>query len=164
MKFFLKLFLSLMIFSLISMGLIYAQGSEQLELPKTTVNPGSFYYPFKRLIEKGRERVTFSQEGKISLYKSLLKIRLSELKYVVNKKILSEVQGSSERFAYTAGILAEEVKMQNQTDQKKNLIREFGLYSKFLETLRDKYPANSSFWMLIQHDINSLKILSDSLR
>ncbi len=164
MKFFLKLFLALIIFSLVQAGLIYAQESVQLELPKTTVNPGSFYYPFKRLIEKGRERVIFSQEEKISFYKSLLKIRLSELNYVISKKFLSEIQGSSERFAYTAGILAEEVKVQDKVEEKQYHIRQFGLYSKFLDSLRDQYPANSSFWMLIQHDINTLSILSEQLK
>lgn len=162
MRFFLKLFLSLMIFSLVSTGLIYAQESEQLELPKITVNPGSFYYPFKRLIEKGKERVTFSQKGKISLYKSLLKIRLSELNSVVSANFLSEIQGSSERFAYYAGILTEELIRENSS--KEQTIREFGQFSKFLEKLRDKYPANSSFWMLIQHDINTLSILLEQLK
>lgn len=164
MKFFLKLLLVLMVFSLMQTGEIYAQESTQLDLPKTSINPGSFYYPFKRLIEKSRERVTFSREGKISFYRSLFKIRLSELNYVVSKNFLSEVQGSSERFAYTAGILTEEVIKQKKADEKTKLTGDFSLYSKFLDTLRDKYPANSSFWMLIQHDINSLNILSEQMK
>lgn len=135
-----------------------------LILKNESINPGSFYYPFKRLIEKGRERLIFSQDQKRSFYNDILKVRLSELSFVISNKMLSEVQGSSERFAYTAGILTEEVIAQKKTDEKQNLIKQFGQYSKFLDTLRDKYPANSSFWMLVQHDINTLSILSDQLK
>ncbi len=144
--------------------LIYANETEQLGLPETTVNPGSVYYSFKRLFEKGQEKLLFFQQSKKSFYESLVKMRLSELNYVIDKKALSEVQRSSERFAYQAGILAEEVIKQNQTNDKENLIKEFDRYNKFLSNLRDKYPANSSFWMLVQHDINTLNILSNRLK
>lgn len=144
--------------------LVYAEGTEQLELPKITISPGSLYYSFKRLLEKGYQRIIFSKESKISFLISLLKTRLSELNLVVNKKDLSEVQGSSERFAYQAGILTEELLKQNNFNDKGKVIKEFENYSRFLSTLRDKYQANSSFWMLIQHDINTLSILSDRLK
>lgn len=148
----------------VSTGLIYAQESEQLELPKITVQPGSFYYPFKRLIERGRERLIFSKDLKRSFYISLLKARLAELDYVTSKRVLSEIQRSSERFAYQAGILTEELIKQDGNSEKENLIKEFDKYAKFLANLRDKYPANSSFWMLVQHDINALNILTDRLQ
>jgi len=95
---------------------------------------------------------------------SLLKTRLSELDYVVNNKVLSEVQTSSERFAYQAGILTQELIKQNNSDEKTKLVKEFEKYGNFLANLRDKYPANSSFWMLVQHDINTLSILSEHLK
>lgn len=162
MKIFSKVAISfLLIVIFFSQSVIYAEGTEQLKLPNVTVNPGSFYYPFKRLIEKGRERLVFSRDSKRSFYTSLLRTRLAELNFVVNNKMLSEIQSSSERFAYQAGILAE---VGEKGKDSEKLIQEFEKYSKFLDTLRDKYPANSSFWMLIQHDINTLKILSESLR
>lgn len=152
------------IFSFISIGFIYAEGVEQVELPVTSINPGSFYYSFKRLFEKGQEKFIFSQESKKSFYESLLKMRLSELNYVTSKRVLSEIQGSSERFAYQAGILTQELVKQNKITEKENLIKEFERYANFLPSLRDKYPANSSFWMLVQHDINTLSILSERLK
>lgn len=157
------LVLVLIIFTSAQPGFVFAE-TEQLALPKTIINPGSFYYPFKRLIEKGKERVIFSQEGKISFYKSLLEIRLSELDYVTGKRILSEIQSSSERFSYQAGILTEELVKQNNIKNKQIQVKEFEKYSNFLATLRDRYPANSSFWMLVQHDINTLSILSERLK
>lgn len=157
------LLLLLATFFLARTELVYAQNSQDLKLPNISVNPGSFYYPIKRLIEKTEERFQFSQNSRRSFYTSLLKKRLSELNFVVNNNLLSEVQGSSERFAYQAGIL-EEVTLQNKTEEKQNIIKQFEQYSKFLDTLRDKYPANSSFWMLVQHDINTLNILSNQLK
>jgi len=161
------LFLVAALFFTMSVRLTHAvevKQLKQLELTKVTVNPGSFYYSFKRLFEKGKEKFIFSEEQKISFYTSLLKVRLSELDYVISNKGLSEIQGSSERFAYYAGVLTEELIKQNKVNEKENLIKEFGQYGKFLTGLRDKYPANSSFWMLVQHDINTLNILSERLK
>lgn len=153
----------LILLLLSSTSLIIAQNREELKLPNTVINPGSFYYPVKRAVEKGREMIIFSKEGKRSYYNSLLKTRLSELDYVTEKKILSEIQSSSERFAYQAGILTEEAMQSNKND-KENLINDYAKYSKFLDVLRDRFPANSSFWMLVQHDINTLDILSNKLK
>lgn len=167
MNFFSKaiiLLLSLTMLLSLQLRFIYAEDAEQLGLPKISVNPGSFYYPFKRIIEKGKGRLIFSQETRVSFYESLLKIRLSELNYVTDKKVLSEIQGGSERFAYQAGILTEELIKQNNVNMKANIIKEFEKYRNFLANLRDRYPANSSFWMLVQHDINTLSILSERLK
>lgn len=160
-----KITILILLITILSLSneLIYAEGFEQLELPKTSVNPGSFYYSFKRLWEKGIEKLQFSKESKINFYDSQLKVKFAELNFVVENKLLGEVQKSSERFAFQAGILTDELMKQNFKDKEK-FIREFEAYSKFLEKLRDVYPANTSFWMLIQHDINSLKILSERLK
>lgn len=151
-----------MIIPLLLTELVFADNTSNLNLPNTKINPGSFYYPFKRVLEKGWERLQFGETQKIEFYTSQLKVRLAELNYVVEKKLLSEVQTSSERFAFQAGILTEELVKENKDKEK--MVKEFEQFSKFLEKLRDKYPANSSFWMLIQHDINTLSILSERLR
>lgn len=155
-----KVLVYLCLFVFVLSGSVYA--NEQLNLPDTKVNPGSFYYPVKRLWEKGQEKLQFSRQAKINFYESLLRTRLAELNYVVEKKLLSEVQSSSERFAYYAGILTGELVKENEDKEK--AVKEFEQYGKFLEKLRDKYEANSSFWMLVQHDINTLRILSDQLK
>lgn len=137
---------------------------EIISLNNETINPGSFYYPFKRLWEKFREKLTIKDQAKISFNESLVKKRLSELNYVVEKKVLSEVQYSSERFAYQAGMLTEELTKQNKNEDKEKFVKEFEKYSQFLEGVRDKYQANSAYWLLIQHDINTLNILSERLK
>lgn len=162
-----KILIFLCLFAFVLNTPVYGDG--ELNLPDTKINPGSFYYPVKRLWEKGQEKLQFSRQAKINFYGSLLKTRLAELNYVVEKKLLSEVQSSSERFAYYAGILTVELVKENERSSSSNkdkekAVKEFEQYGKFLEELRDKYQANSSFWMLIQHDINALGILSEQLK
>lgn len=162
-----KLIIKITLFLIIPLllnGFTLAVNTQELNLPNTKINPGSFYYSGKRILEKGWGKLQFNQGQKIAFYKSLLRTRLAELNYVVEKKLLSEVQTSSERFAYQAGILTGELIRQNKVADKENLIKEFEQFTPFLDQLRDVYPANSSFWMLIQHDINSLKILSGTLK
>lgn len=144
--------------------LVINAAEKTITFKNEVINPGSFYYSFKRLWEKGIEKLQFSRESKITFYQSQLKTKLAELNFVVENKLLSEVQQSSERFSYQAGILTNELVKQSKAEDKEKFIREFEQYGKFLDRLRDIYPANSAYWMLIQHDINSLKILSERLK
>lgn len=150
-------------FFLFANGQIVEGHGANLNLPKTIINPGSFYYPFKRIVEKAREKILFSDSGKVSFYSSTLKTRLVELDYVTGKKALSEVENSSKRFAATAGVLTDAVLKMGQSGRE-NLVKQFAEYSDFLAEARDRFPANSSFWLLIQHDINTLNILSEHLK
>lgn len=154
------------IFFLISTLFIYQVSAESdtIVIKNEIVNPGSFYFPFKRLWEKGIEKLQFSNESKINFYFSQLQVRISELNYVIENKFLSEVQQASERLAYQAGMMTNSLVEQNDANEKQTIIREFEKYAKYLEKLRDVYPANTSFWMLIQHDINTFNILSERLK
>lgn len=156
----LLLFLSTFIFAEIPVYADEAVGGT--EIKTQSINPGSFYYSFKRIWEKFSERMVLNAQSKVNLHESLLKTRLEELNYVIEKRLLSEIQTSSERFAYQAGILTGEVIKVNK--DKEAIVKKFDQYSKVLEKLRDNFPANSSFWMLVQHDINSLSILSATLK
>lgn len=140
------------------------QSPQNIEIKKESINPGSIYYPLKRVWEKIIERIQFTTSGKISFHKSLLTSRLAELKYVVDNNLLNELQTSSERFSYQSGIFIQELSKSNQSNTKEKTEPMFTSYSKLLEQLRDKYSANSSFWMLIQHDINTLQILLQNLK
>ena len=147
-----------------SPGYIFAIEEAGVSLPDQKIYPRSFYYPVKRLMEKAWEKFKFSDNAKYDYYKSLLPTRLAELTSVVKENQIDQVQKSSERFAYQAGITSEQLKNLNDNqEKKKDLLNQFGSYTKVLEKLRDHYPANSSYWMLIQHSINSLKLYSEIL-
>lgn len=141
----------------------YGSNLEKVTLPNQLINPGSFYYPFKRIWEKLVDKVIFSSPKKINYHNYLLDVRLTELKYVVTNKLLGEFQKSSERLSYQAGILTDLVS-KSERKTKDEAVEKFAKYIQTLTELRDQNPANSSYWLLIQHDMNSLKILSDRLK
>lgn len=141
--------------------------AHELELPKTGINPNNYLlYSMKRLVEKAVVFTKITQESKTNYYKDLTYKRMAELKTVVDQNLLSEVQHSTERLSYEVGILSDYVSA-NKTDTS---IRNQEI-SHFLEdfkgplaTLRDQYPANSPYWLLIQHNINSIDINLEKLK
>ena len=148
---------------LVSPFAVYADNiSQSIKEPLIKPN-GGFYYIFKRGYEKILEKFQFSNASKLNYHQNLLLNRFSELKYVAEKNDVGELQTSTQRFSYEAGKLAQLSGKLNSTDNARiqNLFRE---YKPVLERLRDLYPANSSFWMLLQHDINTLEILSKKLQ
>lgn len=159
--------LCLLIFSFLSFGysvnFAYAQADKAV-VKSQRINPGSIYYPLKRFWEKSLELVTFTPRGRISYHKMLLEDRLAELKYVADNKLLSEFQQSSERFSYETGILTEMLEELNNADKKKEILQVYDNDAKFLPSLRDQFHANSSFWLLIQQNIDTLNIMSNRLK
>lgn len=158
---FVLIFLVLSLF--LDNDLVGAKEFDELNLPKQIVNPGDFYYPAKRLWEKIRERLNFNNEVKYGYYKSLSEFRMSELGFVVKNKRLGEVERASQRFAFYAGTLTEHLMKYGTKGQKDEIRSKFKSFVTPLDELRDNFPANSSFWMLVQHDINSLKEYSEKL-
>lgn len=133
---------------------VYSQ--ESVRLPEVKIPPGYFLYNFERLIEKAQVNFYISPDSKVDFYKNLLQKRLAELIYIVDHGYLDEVEKSSQRVSYQVGILTDFVvshKLNNKESAIKNLYNDD---KRILEKLRDKYHSNSSFWMLIQHVINSI--------
>lgn len=140
-----------------------SNGNDKLSLPDPRIHPGTIYYPVKRLFEKFVTSLKLTSQSKINYSEFLLKLRLSELEYVVDNKLLGEVETSSQRVSYQASVLSDLAK-DSQEDKKKRIKQELKTFATYLNDLRDKYPANSSFWLLIQHSINSLNSYSENLR
>lgn len=127
------------------------------------INSTSEFYPLKRIWEKTLSFVIFLKGPRFNHESNLLKTRLAELKYVADKKILSGIETSSNRFTSQAGILIEKTKEINDKQKTEKVMADFTQYSRILAELRDIYEANSSYWRLIQQDIDTLKILSDKI-
>lgn len=138
----------------------------ELNLPNTKVNPDKhLLYSVKRLMEKAVEITKLDKDSKADYYKDLTLNRLAELKYVVENKLLSEVEQSTQRISFQTGILSDYVSRDNELAKKREEIRNLLLSSKdLIVPLRDKYPANSSYWMLVQHNINSIDLNLEKLK
>ena len=141
----------------------YAVEFEKLNLPKQAINPGDFYYSPIRLWEKIIEKFQFSKEAKFKYAISQVDKRMSELGFAVKNKRLDEIQRPSQRLAYQVGTLTEFLVKQADKEMKEQLKAKINSFSPALAELRDNFPANSSYWMLVQHDINALKEYADKL-
>lgn len=135
----------------------YATKFENLNLTPQSINPGDFYFSFIRLLEKISYKFQFSNDSKFKYSSSLINKRISELGFIVKNRRLNEVQRSSERLAYQVGTLTDFLIKQGNKQMKDQLKIKINTFFPVLSELRDNFPANSSFWMLIQHDINALK-------
>lgn len=135
----------------LSSGVVFADA----DIKYQTFNPDSIYYPAKRVIEKTRMALSFSEEGRVNLQIELLYNRVAELKYLTDKKLLSYIEQSSQRVAYEAAILLEYVKSKDIKRKEETIIL-FNFYKRILGVQRDIFPANSSYWLLVQQDIDTL--------
>lgn len=153
----------ILIFLLFSVQITYASELDNLNLSTQAINPGDFYYLPVRLWEKIAERFKFSDNSKFNYSNSLIDKRMSELGFVVKNRRLAEVQKSSERLAYQVGTLTELLIKEGDTPKKEQLKKKIDSFSPALVELRDYFPANTSFWMLVSHDINALKEYSEKL-
>lgn len=121
------------------------------------------FYPIKRLWEKIALKMLFLNDAKVNYEKKLLNKRFSELKYSVKNNLLDEIQRTSERFSYQAGIYADKVRSYTSKESKQKVIQEFAKYASDAAVLRKQVPEGS-FTRLIQYDIDTLNILSNQLK
>lgn len=159
-----KLAIILFALLLISQGSNIFADDEFLVLTETQkIYSDNPFYPVKRLWEKMAPKMLFLSDAKVNYEKKLLNKRFSELKYSVKNNLLDEIQRTSERFSYQAGIYADKVKSYGDERFKQKVIQEFAKYASDAAILRKQVPEGS-FTRLIQYDIDTLNILSDQLK
>jgi hypothetical protein len=140
-----------------------ANGENGSEIKTEKINPGSFYYNFKRLGEKIRTILYILPEKKVSYKLRLLEKRVSEVNYVTEKKMYGHVETSTGRLSFYAGDIVENIENSKITTLKSEIKSNFEAYAVFLEKSRDRFPANTSNWLLVQQDIDALRINASKL-
>lgn len=132
-----------------------------LNLPNVSITPEKgILYSVKRLTEKALEFTKLGKGSKADYYQYLTLLRMSELNYVVKNKFLGEIENSTQRLSYQIGILTDYINANEKdlADKKQSVTKLFLSYRDSLKLLRDNYSANSSFWLLVQHSINSIDL------
>lgn len=155
-----RFFLVLLTFYLLGLNKVLAQSNQNISINYPIIKSDSELYPVKRSWEKILSFFIFPKNLHADYNTLLLKERLAELKYAAEKRLLSEIEKSSNRFATQAGVTVEELQKLNNSDKFNKTNDDFKIYKKILADLRDLYEANSSYWMLVQQDIDTLNILS----
>lgn len=133
-----------------------------LELKPEMINPGHSLYTFKRAIEKVQEKLLFNQEKKINFEARLLEKRVSELNFLVNKKKLTPIERASQRLSAQSGVYVQELE-RAKSNNIEGVLTKFNDYRNLLGILRDNFPANSAYWLLIQQNIDTLNVLAEKI-
>lgn len=129
-----------------------------IEVKYAGVNPSDSYrYTLKRLQENILLKIySFFPQKKLSYSENLLDTRLAELKYIVDKKDIANIETTSQRYAATAGNLTEDAK--NASDQMKMQIKKMLTdHLAFINNLKSSYNDTTAEWRFVENDVNSLK-------
>lgn len=119
------------------------------------------------LVDRFGEKVSllfkFSKESRAEYMENIVKRRFGELQYVLETEQGDFVEETSSRYSTYVGLLTDYLIKNKLTDRKVETLEMYKAHSAVLEenTLNQNY--NSGFWLLLQHDINYLKIYSSQL-
>lgn len=119
-----------------------------------SINPDSLLYSFKRLGEQIQIFFIFNNNEKMRYPLKLLSTRFNELVYTVNLQKTGFLTEIVSRYNTQIGKIKRDFKNIDSADKDK-LIQKI----KILEVLRDRYPANSSYWLSIQQAIDTTRSL-----
>ena len=154
------LLLIILIFILISSPV----SAQEIKPEVQKIYTGSVFYPIKRLWEKIALNILFMEDSKINYHSKLLKARFAELAKVIEDNSIDQLQEVTERFSYQAGIYAQAVLSSSDRKLKSKVVGEFKNYQNSIIKLQEKVSPNTSFYRLVQYDIETLQILSDQLK
>ena len=143
-----------------------ASKSAQITINYEKVNPEhTFSYGVKRLKEKiHMSLLFFSKKEQADYHNELVKTRLSELKYSVDKNEMGSFELANNRYFTTVGNYTNFLLANNLPDQKKQFIKDLSNYILVLEKMQQNYDYETAQWRFIKHDIDYTQIYIDQLR
>lgn len=148
------------LFSLLFFNPIKTSAAE-LDLPKININPNYYLlYSFKRLFEKADYYLQFNDQSKLNYYQRLTLTRMAELNNMVKANSQSDIEQATQRLSYQIGMLSDfivshKISLPNKQKEVSNLLNDL---KDPLANLRDHYHSNSSYWLLLQDNINTIDI------
>jgi len=116
-----------------------------------------------RVFEKINLFLHFSPASKAEYWQKLVDVRLTNLKSIVEQNNLDLIEETSSRYSTYVGRYSDYI-INNQIRSQKEIA--IGMFNKHLETLpslQAKYKYDSAWWLLIQHDINTLNIFKEKI-
>ncbi|KKQ25793.1 MAG: hypothetical protein US62_C0006G0014 [Candidatus Woesebacteria bacterium GW2011_GWA1_37_8] len=126
----------------------------EYQLKQQKINPGGTLYKLKRVRERAQELFIFSSKSKVKYHINLVDDRISELGYIIDKKVTNEIEKSSSRLSFEIQVAQEIMSESGNFEPKDDLKTKCNDILSVLPSLRDKYPAQSSGWLLVQQNID----------
>ncbi len=159
-----KIFLAIVLFFTLVISPVSAEHQSQGLATGSAERVEKLSNVIDRLGEKIQGFFKFSSEDKVSYQKELVERRFAELLFVIDNgqgDLIEEVSG---RYATYVGKATDDLISKKVSSQSDEYLRMFEKHLKILPVLRDHFPANSGFWLLLQHDINTVQIFSDKIK
>ena len=135
------------------------------DFPYEKINPSNYYsYNLKRLKEKLSLTLFHrTPTRRVNFLKVLLLRRIAELKFVVERDDIANLQNSSQRYSTTAGQITEVITKNSLNSEKEYFRKLFKDHTLLLEQLQTNYKYDSGQWLFLKWDIDYLKLYSERL-
>ena len=129
---------------------------------KTKVDHRASFW--EKVSEKINLFTKFNKVGKAKYWRELIDTRFAEIKYAVDGSRLGDIEDMTSRYSTYLGYYSEFLIKNNLSSEKEITLSMFGKHSEILKGLQQKYEFDSAWWMLIEHDINTLVIFKDKIQ
>lgn len=121
-----------------------------------------------RLLEKAILLLKFNDTDKANYYRHLTEKRLAELELIIGRKDYQKrdflIEETSSRYATYVGVTADFIIKHKLSQPKELFLKDLERHKPILAKLRDNFPANSGWWLLVAQDIDTTDIFSDKLK
>lgn len=156
----------LIIFVMLFLGLqpIEAQVSSNYQSSESALKVERISNIRDRLFEKISLFFKFSKENKLDYMIYLQEKRLADLKYAVDNDEGDLIEELSSRYSTYLGNMTNFISERKIKYKKEEILKMMENHSKIIENLQKNFEFESGLWILLQHDINTLKIFSDKLK
>lgn len=120
------------------------------------------------LVEKLKEKLDsflkFSTQERLKNNEYIVKKRLGELVYVIGTGQGDLIEETSSRYNTYLGKLNNIALKADNKNDKEEALKLYSDQAKILDNLHSKFEYPSGFWILLQENIDSVKIFSDKLK
>lgn len=116
-----------------------------------------------KVLERANLIFKFSGLDRARYWQKLLDIRLAELKMEVDDENFDLVEETASRYSTYLGRYAEFVIGKKIIDQKETILDQLKVHSEVLSKLRDGFEYDSAWWLMIQHDVNTIQIFKERI-
>ncbi len=119
------------------------------------------------VVEKFLERINFAMkfdnESKAKYWQKLVDLRLAELKMEVDMNNIDLIEETSSRYSTYLGNYSEFIINKKVINQRDSVLKQFDVHATVLAELRDKFKYDSAWWLMIQHDLNTITMFKDKV-
>lgn len=123
---------------------------------------------YANVLERLKERITlffkFSAEDKFLFQKQLADKRISELVYIMTTGEGDPIEELSSRYATHINRLNDFTVNNKLLKNKESLLQMYDTHLDVLNNIQQNFEFESGWWLLLQHDINTVVMAKDKLK